>query len=305
MANNIDYNLFQVLQAIYQQGSVSKAAEKLFLSQPAISHALARLRDTLNDPLFVRYGRKMVPTERCECIYPKIAAGLGALNSTLELQQHWDVSSVVRTFNVGFRDILEALYFPKLIAHLQTHAPGIRISSRSLPNHAIPAALQNGELVLAMDTLFATPDFIANRHLVDDEFVMLCREGHPIINDCHLEAYKQWPHVVAALKDTDINLVDNALTGQQMYRNVVLRCENFYGAVQVVCNSDLIMTIPRIAAAQFVRDLPVVTLTLPLALPSLSVHLYWWNAVESDPAVMWLKEQICAVSSTIINPETG
>ena len=300
----MDYNLFQVLQAIYDEGSVSRAAQKLFLSQPAISHALARLRDQFNDPLFVRHGRKMIPTERCELIYPKITTGLEALNSTLKSEQVWDVKNVQRTFNLGFRDILETLYFPKLIAHLQSQAPGIKIHSRSVPNHEIPVALQSGELDLAMDTLFATPEYVRNAHLVNDEFVMLCRENHPITENCNLASYKQWPHVVAALKDTDINLVDNALTAQQMYRNVVLRCENFYGAVEVVCNSDLIMTIPKIAAVQFTRHLPVVTLKLPLALPQLSVHLYWWTASESDPGIMWLKQQIAEISESIVRSVT-
>jgi DNA-binding transcriptional LysR family regulator len=292
----MDYNLFLVLTTIYQERSVGRAADKLFLSQPAVSHALNRLRDKLQDPLFIRQGRKMVPTEYCELIIPQVDAGLATLDGTLLKQQSFDASKVKRTFKIGCRDILEALFFPELIASIQMKAPGVRIRSISMEPKFLPDALQNGELDIALDSLFAAPEHICNTKLGNNGFVLLCRNGHPIVKNCNLDSYLSFPHVVAALKDSDINLIDNALTAQNLSRNVVLRCENFYGAIQAICQSDLIMTTPESAAIQFAAHLPLSILPVPIELPDISMHLYWWKMAESDPATMWLRDSLQAIA---------
>lgn len=294
--NNMDYNLFAVLKTIYQCRSVGKAAEKLFLSQPAVSHALNRLREKLDDPLFIRQGRKMVPTEYCELIMPKVESGLDILNGTLSQQQSFSTESLHRTFKVGCRDILEALFFPDLIARLQDCAPRVKIRSFSMEPKYWPGALQNAELDVALDSLFAAPEQIHNDKLGNNRFVLVCRKGHPIEQDGSLESYLSWSHVVAALKDSDINLIDNALTERNLNRNVVLRCENFYGAMQALCQSNLIMTAPEAAAIQFAAHLPLSILPVPLELPEISIHLYWWEMAESDPAIMWLKDTLKLVA---------
>lgn len=296
--NNTDYNLFLVLMTIYKHRSVGKAAEELFLSQPAVSHSLNRLREKLDDPLFVRQGRKMVPSEYCELIIPNVESGLTTLNSTLSKHQTFVPQSLVRTFNIGCRDILEALFFPELLAELQKLAPNVRIRSFSMEPKLLPNALQSGELDIALDSLFPAPEQINNTRLGNNQFVLLCRKDHPIIKRCDLDAYLSCPHVVAALKDSDINLIDNALTAQSLSRKVVLRCENFYGAVQAICHSDLIMTAPESAALQFAAHLPLTVLPVPLELPEISIHLYWWHMAESDPAIMWLRGLL---QSTAVN----
>lgn len=294
--HSIDYNLFQVLLTIYHQGSVSQAADKLNLTQPAVSHALSRLRTQFDDPLFERHGRKMIPTDFCQRIISDVEQSLSTLQQTLSQQKQWDVGQLNRTFNVAVRDVLEALYFPKLIARLQKLAPGVRIRSVSVEPKHLAEALKNGDVDLVLDSLIATPANIRNQTLGSSSFVLVCRQGHPIIENCNLESYQQWPHVVAALKASDINLVDNALTAQQLHRNVVLRCENFYGAVQTVCHSDLIMTAPEKAAQQFASHMPIQLLPLPLSLPDISIHMYWWQVAESDPAIRWLQDEIGQLS---------
>lgn len=301
--NNTDYNLFAVLSCIYQQRSVGKAAEQLFLSQPAVSHALNRLRDKLDDPLFERRGRKMVPTEYCELIMPQVEMGLRTLNGTLSKQQSFAPETCQKTFKIGCRDILEALFFPEMIAKIQSIAPGVAIRSVSMEPRLITKALQNGDIDVAIDGLFPAPQQIHNCKLGNNRFVLLCRKGHPIVKQCNLDTYLNWPHVVAALKDSDINLVDNALTAQNLHRNVVLRCENFYGAVQTVCQSDLIMTTPESAAIQFAAHLPLSILPVPLTLPVISIHMYWWQMAESDPAINWLRNCLQQVAANFFKTE--
>ncbi|BDX08207.1 LysR family transcriptional regulator [Planctobacterium marinum] len=298
--HSIDYNLFHVLLTIYQQGSVSKAADKLHLTQPAVSHALARLREHFNDRLFERHGRQMIATEYCQGIIADVESSLHTLQNTLMANTQWQPGKRPRTFNIAVRDILEALYFPALVARLQQIAPQMRLRNHNVEPKYLASALNNGEIDLALDSLIAMPGNINNQKLGTNKFVLLCREGHAITRQCDLENYQKWPHVVAALKDSDINLVDNALTAANLKRDVVLRCENFYGAVQVVCNTDLIMTAPETAARQFATHLPLTILPLPLQLPQISIHLYWWQAAELDPAVMWLKNEITVLSEDLI-----
>lgn len=297
---NLDYNLFAVLSCIYQHRSVGKAADKLFLSQPAVSHALNRLRERLDDPLFVRQGRKMVPTEYCELIMPQVESGLSTLNGTLSKQQLFQPQKLQRIFKVGCRDILEALFFPQLMAKLQQTAPGVAIRSVSMEPKIIPTALQNSDIDIAIDGLFPAPAQINNSKLGNNRFVLLCRKDHPITRRCNLETYLECSHVVAALKDSDINLIDNALTALNLTRKVVLRCENFYGAVQTVCQSDLIMTTPESAAIQFAAHLPLAILPVPLTLPDINIYLYWWKMAEADPAIGWLKDSMRQVADSLL-----
>lgn len=301
--HSIDYNLFQVLLTIYHQGSVSRAADKLHLTQPAVSHALSRLRRHFDDVLFERHGKKMVPSDFCQHIIADVENSLRTLQQTMSQPKHWDVRQLNRSFNVAVRDILEALYFPQLLAHLQTIAPNVRIRNVSIEPKHLPEALKSGDIDLALDSLIAMPANIHNQTLGRSRFVLLCRQGHPIIARCDLASYQQWPHVVAALKASDINLVDNALTAQQLHRNVVLRCENFYGAVQTVCHTDLIMTAPEKAARQFASHLPLQILPLPLSLPDISIHLYWWQVAESDPAIRWLRDEIQQLSRRLFRDD--
>lgn len=297
--HSIDYNLFNVLLTIYQQGSVSKAADILHLTQPAVSHALARCRAYFDDALFERHGRKMVATDYCQRIIGDVENSLTTLQQTVVSPKEWQPEKLDRTFNIAVRDLLEALVFPRLMARLQALAPQVRVKNHSIEPKDLPGALTHGEIDLALDTLFAAPGTIKNQILGSNNFVLVCRQHHPIMQQCDLAAYQCWPHVVAALKASDINLVDNALTAQQLHRNVILRCENFYSAAQVVSHSDLLMTAPATAARQLAQHLPLQILPLPLSLPDISIHLYWWKMAGSDPAIMWLKQQMLDIATTL------
>ena len=130
--SKIDLNLFLILRTVYQEGTITAAANKLHLTQPAVSHALSRLREKFDDVLFIRHGRKMVPSALCQNIMPQVIVSLTALESTLLDNQVFDVTEYKREMKFGFRDILESIFFPTLVTDLLTNTPNITINSRQV-----------------------------------------------------------------------------------------------------------------------------------------------------------------------------
>lgn len=292
MHSKIDLNLHRVLLNIYQHNSISAAADALFLSQPAVSHALARLREHHQDPLFVRQGRKMVATKHCQLIIGKVEQGLTLLSESLLDTEEFDIALQRRTIYLGLRDIVEAMLFPPLIANLASTAPNIRINSRPSHQGEISRELREGHVDIVVDILYPVDKDIKTLQLTDDQFVLVCRRGHQIIRQNDITHYLQQKHVVASLRDRDINMVDRALTQTKHVRDITLRCDNFYAAIKVIQHSDLLLTVPSAIARQFAQDFEIEILPLPFALPALPVHIYWHASKDEDQVVAWMRQQI-------------
>lgn len=298
--SKIDMNLYLVMATIYQQGSITKAAEKLHLTQPAISHALSRLREKYDDPLFVRHGRKMQATEKCLAMIPFVEEGLAQLNKTFHHNLHFDIATQTRKVNLGLRDILEALFFPSLLQLLLRDAPGLKLHSRQAGLKGYYEDLSQGDIDLVVDAQFAIDKNVKSIKLGENPFMLVCRKGHPIQSNLSLQSYLRYQHIVASLKPNDINIVDNALSGIQHSRDIVLRCENFFAAIQVLMRTDLIMTMPLAAARQFELEFPITILPLPFELPSIPVQLYWPVNQDQDPVNLWLRKQIRTIGAELL-----
>lgn len=296
----IDLNLFLVLRTVFEEGSITAAANKLYLTQPAVSHALARLREKFDDPLFVRHGRKMQPTELCIKIMPRVIQAIAALETTLQGQVDFDIKQHDREINLGFRDILEALFFSELMSKIQSQAPGIRLRSQQVSLLAIEDKLAKGGLDIVIDVLFPVGGQIKNRALCSDKFVLVCRKNHPIATDTCLERYLSCKHVIASLKDSDVNSVDIALTQHQQMRDVALRCENYFAATRVVSKSDLIITMPRAYALLVAEQLALTILDVPFEVAPIPVHMYWHEKVDDDPVNQWMRTLLNEVAKEVL-----
>ncbi len=292
MHSSIDLNLYQVLFTIYNEGSITAAADKLFLTQPAVSHALAKLRDKFADPLFVRQGRRMVPTEHCQTIMPSVREGLRCFEQTLQKDIKFDIRSQERSLYLGVREILEALFFPALMQRIGGECIPLSLHSALSLSQSASRDLRSGKFDLVMDTLYPVDKDIETQLLGVDQFVLVCHQHHQIAGNLTLESYLQHQHVVASLRDTDINIVDRTLTQIQHIRDIALRCENFFAAIKVLCRTDLIMTMPSAAARQFAKFMPVQILDLPFEVPGVPVHMYWHSSRSQDPVLVWLREAL-------------
>lgn len=298
--NKIDYNLFQILLTIYQEQSITGAAAKLNLTQPAVSHALARLREKFADPLFVRHGRKMQATPQCIKMIPAVKAGLASLNHTLSHSVQFDIKQHQGKLKLGFRDLLEALFFPALMQVMNREAPQLQLRSQQFGQPELERQLQSGDVDLAIDILFATQPDINNCAVCNDDFVLVSRPGHPISSAPDIEEYMSYGHIVASLNDADVNLVDIALTKHQRSRRVALRCETYFSALYVMNSSDLLMTIPRIFAQLVSQHMPIQILPVPFAVAPLQIHMYWHEKLQDDPVNLWLRGQLMAIAEELL-----
>ncbi|NKF51914.1 LysR family transcriptional regulator [Shewanella sp. WXL01] len=289
--SKVDLNLFVVLQAIYQHGSITLAAQQLHLTQPAVSHALARLRDTYQDPLFVRYGRKMVATELCQQIMPSVEAAMASLRGTLGSPNRANMLNQPRLLRLGLRDILESIFFPPLMQRVQQQAPNLSIDSRQITLVDIDKQLSEQQLDIVIDVLTPTGRGIKSQLICNEHFSLVCRPDHPILVQLNLANYQQYPHGIVSLKGSKVDVVDMALAKHGITRNVVLRCEHYFAAASVACQGDMLLTMPNSYAKLLQQKLPVVVSLLPFEVPPLPVHMYWHEQAEHDPINNWLREQ--------------
>jgi len=298
--SKIDLNLFLVLRTVYQEGTITAAANKLHLTQPAVSHALSRLREKFDDVLFIRHGRKMVPSALCQNIMPQVIVSLIALESTLLDNQVFDVTEYKREMKFGFRDILESIFFPTLVTDLLTNTPNITINSRQVSRVDMEKALEQQELDIVIDVLTPTSNDINSTLICNESFSLICRKDHPILNDLTLDNYVQASHALVALKDSRVDLVDMALAKHGATRNIVLQCEHYFAATSVISRCDMLLTMPN-AYANLLKDkMPVEVVPLPFDVPVLPVHMYWHKQAEHDPVNGWMRNKLLAIAKELL-----
>lgn len=289
--SRIDLNLFVVLDAIYSEGNITRAAKALHLTQPALSHALARLRELLNDPLFVRQGKLMVPTPLVRGLIGPVRQALQTLDVSVNNSRSFDPASTRRTFTLGFRDVLEATTLPPLISRLQESAPNIDLASVRVDRRDLEAELAAGSLDLAVDVLLPLSGSIRSMRVSRDALVVVVRAGHPEVGErLNLDTYLAQSHVLVSSRRKGPGLEDMELARIGRQRHVGLRCQHYFAACGVVSETDLLLTMPGQYAYVANRDLPNRIFPLPLDMPPLDVYLYWHENADSDPANRWLRE---------------
>ncbi len=298
--SKIDLNLFLILKMIYQEGSITAAAKKLHLSQPAVSHSLTRLRDKYDDPLFIRHGRKMVPSTLCQKIIPQVIDCVAVLESTLSDNTDFDVHQHTREFKLGFRDVLESIFFPTLVTDLIINTPNITINSRQITGLEMERMLEQQERDIVIDMLLPTSNDINHTLICEEHFSLICREDHPILQDMSLENYAQATHAIVALKDSKVDLVDMALAKHGVTRKIALKCEHYFAATSVISRCDMLLTMPN-AYANLLKDkMPVAVTPLPFEVPVLPVHMYWHKQAEQDPVNGWMREKLIKIAKQLL-----
>ena len=293
--SRIDLNLFVVFEAIYTEASVSGAARQLNLSQPAISHALGRLRLLLDDPLFARQGHAMVPTPLARSMIEAVRASLRALQVTLNKQDRFDPASSAKQFTLALRDVLETTVLAPLMARVCTSAPRVDVAAVQVERRDLESELAAGTLDCAIDVLLPLASQIRRTRIGGDKYVVLARRGHPLLQGgLDLERYLQQGHVLASSRRHGPGLEDFELSRLGLQRRVRLRCQHYLAACRVVSQSDLVLTMPEAYARLINGQFDNQILPFPLEMPPLDIYLYWHEDVDNDPANAWLREQIMA-----------
>ncbi|WP_426736287.1 LysR family transcriptional regulator [Myxococcus faecalis] len=298
-----DLNLFRVFDVVYRERNLTRAAEVLFLSQSAVSHALARLREQLGAPLFVRQGRGVAPTPLAERVAPEIREALALLQQAVHHTRGFEPARDVGTFTLAMSDMLEPSIVPRLVARLQERSPEARISSVRLERTRLERDLASGRLDLAIDVEQPTSAELRHTAFTRDAFCVVSRRRRRL----DVAAYMAAKHVTVSSRRTGLAVEDLVLSRLGYQREVTVRCRHYETACRIVSGSDLLLTMPRRRAEEIngVLDEHLHLLPMPLALPRLELHLYWHRSEDSEPRSQWLRSELQALAKVLMGPRRG
>lgn len=287
----LDLNLFVAFDAIYTEGNITRAARKLNLTQSALSHALARLRDVFADPLFSRQGSEMVPSPLARSLIGSVRHSLKTLTDSVQQARSFDPAAARRSFTIGLRPVLEATILPPLMARLRAEAPGVELSSVQVDRRDLYGELSAGTLDMAVDVLMPPGPDMRCRRLARDTQVVIARADHPGLDGrLDLEGYLAHSHILVSSRRKGPGLEDMALAQIGRHRHIALRCQHYFAACRVAAASDMLLTMPEQYAHSATRNLPTRIHALPVEMPPLDVFLYWHETVDAEPANVWLRE---------------
>lgn len=302
--SRVDLNLFRVMDAVYVHGGISGAARHLHLSQPAVSHALARLRRLWGDALFVRHGNRMVPTELTRRVIGDVQAHLRGLQTLIAQVDTFDPQTLDMTLRLGMRDVLEAITLPPLMASLMRAAPRVRLTSVRVPRESLERALTSGEVDLVIDRQRRVSERIQGEHLADEELAVLMRRDHPLQGRVpDMDAYFAHPHVMVSVQPDQPDPLQAVWASMGLpEREILLRCQHYFAAAKVVAASDALLTLPRTYAEQLTSALSLSLCDLPVRLPPVGIWMYWHADRQADPVHRWMRESVALGARHAIEP---
>lgn len=294
--SRVDLNLFTVFDAIYREGGITPASKKLHLSQSAVSHALARLREVLNDPLFERRGNEMYPTPRARTLATTIGSSLGSLEQMLQKAGRFDPQTSERTFVIAVREAQESSFLPGLILRATREAPQVNIAAVRIERRDLEEDLQSGELDAALDVMVPLSAEVRRERLGADAMVVLARAGHPVVQgSLSLETYLAMEHVLVTGRRHGGGYEDLELGRHGWTRRIRVRCQQRAAANDIVSRSDLLVTMSRGYAEQVNRNTGNQMLPFPSDIPPLELFLYWHANVDDDPGSRWFRQMLLEV----------
>lgn len=308
----IDLNLLVAFDALAREQNVTRAAERLGITQSAMSHALRRLRTLLGDPLLVRGKAGMVLTARAEALVLPLRSGLVSVDRALARAERFDPRSARRKFRLATPNLFDLLAIPLLLEAVRARAPGVDLVVAPF-GPRLGDALETGELDLAVVPRVdgfpsGAPEpqgsGLVRRVLFRDGFSCFHRADHPALSErrgrratkpgsvdgLSLEAYTAFSHVLVSPSGEGIGLVDELLAKQGLGRRIALRIPHFFSALSIVEKSDLILTGPTSLAQLLPARAKVVASAPPLRLPEHAVQLLWHERFSNDPGHAWLRE---------------
>lgn len=303
---DLDLNLLRLFDAVWRSRSVSLAAQQLGMSQPAASQGLARLRSVLGDALFERSGSGVRPTPRADRLAQAVQSALATIEEALNASQVFEPQRSARVLRVHLSDIGEARFLPELVLSLQRHAPGMRLEARPMAHDQIGAALDNGQLDLAIGFLPEVVDTL-QQPLLSDRYVLLVRKGHPVA-----KLWAQWQKKAVAPPDVWHDLLaelefaavrthsDTLRILERMHwqHRLRLTVSHFLSLPGIVRSSNLAVLMPRNFAQGFAVEGALDIIEPDLPLRDFTVSMHWSPRFDKDPCLQWFRHTVSDLFST-------
>jgi DNA-binding transcriptional LysR family regulator len=299
--NKVDLNLFIVFDAIYTEANLTRAGQIVGITQPAVSNALARLRETFNDPLFVRTAQGMVPTPMAQNIIGPVRNALQLLRVSVQESRTFNPAQANKTYRISMTDLTETVILPLLFQRLRRLAPTVQIESFLAKRRETTKELAAGRLDFAVDAPLNTDPQVRHVKLMEDRYVCAMRRGHPLAKEkISLEEYLSLSHIHISSRRSGLGYIDLSLGKMGIQRKVVLRSQHYLMASTVLHGTDLAITVPE----RFARRQDLHYVDLPVHdVPSLETHLYWHESTDQDPANRWMREQIIEICQQVTAQE--
>ncbi|NKG36024.1 LysR family transcriptional regulator [Acinetobacter junii] len=288
--HRIDINLYPLFIAIFEQKSISKAAQLLCISQSAVSHALQRLRLQLKDELFVRSGQKMLPTPFAEQIYQPIQTALSTIQN-IAIPQHDFDPSMLQSLKIAIHDEIEPIIFPQLVHHFSQLNLDIQFLSSKLDRKNMLADLSAQQIDFVIDLVQPYQENLQFENLIEDHFVACTLQ-----TEMDLSLYLSSPHIGVSSRRTGLLLEDIYLNRQQLSRQIFMRCQHYSTALQVLAQyPKAILTIPHsiLKHLHYEQDLKIHQ--LPIELPKIKMGMYWHEHVRQNPRHQFLRNEILKI----------
>ncbi|VVD65197.1 LysR family transcriptional regulator [Pandoraea eparura] len=294
--HSVDLNLLVVFQHLYNARRVSRVAETLGVTQPAISNSLARLRKLFNDELFIRTSRGMLPTPMAIELAEPVAAALDALHGVFNRELAFDPATSQRAFQIAMTDIGEVHFLPKLMHALGERAPGITISTVRNTAVNLQEEMAAGQVDLAVGHLPDLTTEFFQRRLFRQKYVCMFRPGHPLDRPTKsrmarmaLEDFEHAEQVMVVAAGTGHGRVDDFMARAHVQRNIRLRVPHFVALADILHATDLIATVTEKFAQRSAQHFGLRYVDHPLDLPDVQINLFWHARYHREPASQWMR----------------
>jgi DNA-binding transcriptional LysR family regulator len=292
--SEFDLNLLQVIVAIAEERSVSRAAERLGWSQPKVSIALNKLREALGDPLFVRGSHGMAPTPRAAALLAPTRDILARIREEVLSATHFEPATTTRRFTLALSDIGEMTFLPKLLEYFELHAPHATMASVTLPPNDIADGLERGDIDLALGYF---PDLkkrnFFQQRLFTHSFISLLSAKHPIKGRrLSMEQFLGFGHAVISAEGRSQEVFEQLLARQKIVRRIVLSTPHFMSIPFIIAATNLLVTVPFAVGESFARIADIRMIEPPLDIPKFDLKQHWHRKFHQDEANMWVRAVI-------------
>ena len=299
---HFDLNLLAAFDVLMREMNVSRAAEKMFVTQSTMSHILQRLRQQLDDPVLVRTNNGMKPTERALALVDPVRAILQDIDRVIQVPERFDPLMSQRRFVIAATDYMEFLLIPPLIERIALSAPGVDIHVKRTEAHFPAESLENGgfDVVLGFTAVLKPPPQFHIEKLFDDRMVCVVRADHPMVMErlC-LEEYVALSHLLISRTGARAGIIDERLAECGLERRIALTVPHFLSAPLIVSRTDLVLSLPLHIAHRIAEFVPLRILPVPIELPSYDLAMIHHPVRDKEPANFWLREQIAEVSQSL------
>ena len=297
--NKVDLNLFVVFDAIYRERSVTKVATILNITQPAVSNALNRLRQTFDDPLFVHSQTGMNPTPVAEKVIGDIREALHLLGNSVNTNIQFEAKESQKQFRLAMYDFTSSFLLPKIYAALKAQAPLATLSNFYISREIATEDLKAGRIDLLIDSPMVNAKDLNQMPVGSYPYTVAMRAEHPLaktlaqgakktVREISLEQYLASAHIYVSSRRSGRGHVDVALHAAGMQRRVDARVQSYMAAANLVTQLDILLTAPKILFA----DKPLITVPTPMPVEPLVCNAYWSKSTDNDPALSWLRQLI-------------